>query len=196
MSKIVSKCFGLFLGLMLTGCGLAQTSRQIIINGELLADADLLALESYYQVVIPEGRYWYDPISGLVGPEHGPSAGQIMPGLALGTLSSSASGSGTGTFINGRELHWQEVQDLQRLLGIVYPGYFWMDAKGNVGAIGGTYLFNLFDLIYQANAGPTYNRSIFGHELTGSVMGDDQTVGFIDGSLGITCGPDGGCTGW
>lgn len=182
--------------LLIFGFAHTQDSRQITINGEQISAADLWALESYYQITIPDGRYWYDPISGLVGPENGPSVGQILPGLALGILSSSASGSGTGTFINGRELHWQEMQDLQNLLGTVYPGYFWMDAQGNVSSIGGTYLFNLFDLIAQANTEPAYHRSIFGHELTGSVIGDGQTVGFIDGNLGITCGPDGGCTGW
>ncbi|MCA9838566.1 MAG: hypothetical protein KC422_16730 [Trueperaceae bacterium] len=185
--------------IILLGFTFAQSgsARQVYINGEIISTEDVMALEAYYQVYIPDGAYWYDGISGLVGPQGGPAVGQIMPGLALGgQLSPNASGTGTGTFINGRELHWQEVQGLQQLLGRVDQGYFWMDAGGNIGYAGGGYLFNLFDVMRQASASPSYNRSIFGHELTGSVIGDGTTVGFIDGDLGITCGPDGGCTGW
>lgn len=186
---------------LLTGFALTQSQRAVYINANLISNEDVAALELFYQVYIPDGAYWYDPVSGLVGPVGGPSVGQIMPGLALGSLQADASGGGsgtlTGTFVNGRELHPQEVADLTALLGVVYTGYFWLDAAGNLGYEGGGYLLNLVDAMRASSDGLRGDgRSIFGHSLTGSVIGDGDTVGFIDGDLGITCGPDGGCTGW
>jgi hypothetical protein len=58
-------------------------SRNVIFNGVFVSDEDIAALESYYQTYIPDGNYWYDPVSGLWGFEGYPAAGQIVPWLEL-----------------------------------------------------------------------------------------------------------------
>lgn len=192
--KTFIRKYSILLAVLFLTSALAEGNRQVFINQSRISDEDVYALETYYQVQIPDGYFWYDPISGLVGVEGGPSVGQIYPDLPLGgSLRADASQGNTSVFVNGRELHLLEVIDLQRLLGVVYPGYYWMDAQGNVGAVGGGFLFNLYTVSSSSDPLRADGRSIFGHSLTGSVIGDGQTVGFIDGGLGITCGPDGGC---
>ena len=95
---------------------------------------------------MPDGHYWYDAASGAAGVWGGPAAAYLGPGLSLGcTLPATASGGGdgrvTGVFVNGRELHPLDVAGLRRLVP-VWPGRYWWDAAGNVGAEGGLVLFN------------------------------------------------------
>jgi hypothetical protein len=110
----------------------AQES-EILVNGQPLTLEEV----AYYGVELPPGRYWYDQVSGLWGIEGGPSTDQIMAGLPLGgPLQSDASMSDTDVFINGREIHMDEVAELMRMFGEVPPGRYWLGAD-LVGGIEG-----------------------------------------------------------
>ena len=172
-----------------------QSQDQIIFNDVVLNQEEANNFQG-----LSAGRYWYDPISGLWGMEGGPSAGQFYPGLQLGQLRSDASvmPGTTNVFVNGRELHPQEVYFLQSLYGYVVPGYYWLDANGNGGFEGGPAIYNLGAAMASGmggGGGGGGGGGNLGHSVTGSVIGDGgDTVGYIgnDGT-GITCGPDGGC---
>lgn len=146
----------LLLALLLLPAALdaAAQERAVIINQTRLDDATVQALEQAYQVQVLDGRYWYDARSGAWGYEGGPVAGLILPGLDLGgPLRADASGGTTSVFVNGRELHVQDVLALQQLVGVVLPGRYWLDAYGNVGYEGGPALLNLAVLAQQASGG-------------------------------------------
>ena len=162
--------------------------RAVIVNGSPLEAHVLQALEQGYSVHIADGRYWYDRVSGLWGYEGGPNRGQILPGLPLGgPLHPNASGGRTAVVVNGRILHPVEIAFLHQRFGSVIPGRYWLDPRGNAGFEGGPPQWNLSA---RASGG---RRSLLGHSLTGSVLSDGTTTGYIGGGVGITCGPDGGC---
>lgn len=115
-----------FAGLLLT----AAASPEVTVNGTVLDDRTLQALEKGYQSRVPPGRYWYDAFSGAWGLEGGPAAGQILPGLPLGgPLRADASRGRTGVFVNGRELHSLDVAALRRCVQVI-PGRYWVRADG------------------------------------------------------------------
>ena len=161
-------------------------AQQVTVNGRALTAADLAALRQRHRlpesVAIAPGRYWYDRVSGLWGMEGGPTQGQLLAGLELGgPLAADASGGGTGVFINGRELHPEEVAYLQRLFGYVVPGRYWLNHLGVGGQEGGPPLFNLAAAGQQANQGGGYGytrRTPFG------------SIG-SDGSCSYYMAPDG-----
>lgn len=132
------------LSVVMAGTVFAQDARNVVINRVRVSDQAVQALEAYYRTIIPDGSYWYDPVSGLWGVEGGPAAGKMLPYLELGgPLRADASGGGTGVFINGRELHPLEVYYLWQLFGVVLPGPYWLDADGVGGYEGGPPLFDL-----------------------------------------------------
>jgi hypothetical protein len=153
--------------------GIAFAQREVYVNGLLISEADVQALESSYFVQIPAGSYWYDAISGLVGLEGNPPSGQIMPGLALGgTLQANASSSGTGVFINGRELHPLEIAYLQKMYGLVYPGRYWMNAQFIGGLEGGPAFFNLAANVGTGQASSAYSKY-------GTIVSDGSFTGYM-----------------
>ena len=173
---------------------------QIIFNDVALNQDEV----NSFQGMLSPGRYWYDPVSGLWGMEGGPSVGQLYPNLALGgplRENASVPSGTTYVYVNGRELHPQEVYFLQSLYGSVIPGRYWLDANGNGGFEGGPAIYNLGAAMARGMGGGgggygggSGGGGRLGHSVTGSVIGDGNTVGYIgtDGT-GITCGPDGGC---
>lgn len=129
----------------------------IIVNGQVLDAAGRQALRTYEAQTgaVPPGRYWYDTATGAAGRWGGPMTALLAPGMALpGPLPGAASGGGdgrlTGVFINGRELHPQDVTGL-RQFGTVMPGRYRWDVWGNVGLEDGAFLFNFF-AVAQAQA--------------------------------------------
>lgn len=117
---------------------------QVVINGQALSNAQVKEFEHQYQTRLVDGRYWYDARCGAWGLESGPTAGFILPGLALpGPMPATISGGGTGIFINGREIHPTDRQVLINMFGTALPGRYWLDAYGNLGPEGGPVLVNL-----------------------------------------------------
>jgi hypothetical protein len=144
--------------------GSSVRAQDVVVNGQVVTNEQMQAIQQRLGIPetapIPPGRYWYDRFSGLWGMEGGPTMGQILPELDLGgPLQPDASGSGTGVFINGRELHLQEVAFLQQLFGYVIPGRYWLDWQGIGGFEGGPAAFNLRAAAQQAGAGGVYGGS-------------------------------------
>lgn len=138
------------LAALLAGAAHGQ-SANIVINGVALTDEEIVD----YQVWVPDGRYWYDPVSGLWGAEGGPSVGYIDPELPLGgELASNASGSGSGVFINGREIHSIEVMRLMDIFGgPIQQGRYWLGADGVGGVEGFAASFSLTEQEPQQEQG-------------------------------------------
>jgi hypothetical protein len=163
-------------------------STEVAINGTVLSLEKVEALQQQYQTKIPPGRFWYDAQSGAWGMQGGPTIGFIAAGLDLpGPMPADISAGGTGIFINGREIHPQDQMALYALLGATYPGRYWLDAQGNLGIEGGTFLVNLISASQQ-QAGAK----------GGLYSGMGGTVG-VDGSGGVlfySKNASGGYTTW
>jgi len=133
-----------------------QTDRVVIVNGKRLSADELAKIERTYQVNILPADYWYDRKTGAWGIQGGPTKGFVLPDLELGggRLAADASGGGTQVFINGRELHPNDVAFIQRcLVAPVQPGRYWVVADGTGGYEGGPPLFNLVALCNQRRSG-------------------------------------------
>lgn len=178
-------------------------ARQVVINQVTLDAETLQALDQYLQRQTPDGRYWYDPTSGLWGYEGGPVAGALDANLQLGgPLRADASGGDTGVFINGRELHETDVAGLQGLFGQVAPGRYWLNDSGIGGVENQPASFDLVAAVQQqqqamqgvAQPPPQQRSSVLSsYDLTGlAVIGDDSgPVGIIGSDFGVTFGPGG-----
>ena len=125
-------------------------TRAVYINRTKLPADTLQLFESRFGLAIPDGRYWYDALSGGWGQEGGPALGFTYGGLPLGgPLPADISGGGTGVYVNGRELHPMDLLGLQQLVGPVMPGRYWLDAEGFAGPEGGPPVANLRALAAQ-----------------------------------------------
>ena len=128
-----------------------RRQRQITFNAAEMDERGWLVLrqlEAFTGVRLPDGDYWYDAQSGAAGRWGGPAAVLLVPGLPLGgSLPARASGGGdgrlTGIFVNGRELHPDDVRALYAIYGQAWPGRWWVNARGDFGAEGGPALGNL-----------------------------------------------------
>jgi hypothetical protein len=69
--------------------GSPASAQDIYVNGQPVPQQEIRDLQQRMGIPeaapIPAGRYWYDRVSGLWGMEGGPTQGQILPGLELGT---------------------------------------------------------------------------------------------------------------
>jgi hypothetical protein len=160
-----------------SGTGSASMGRRtVIINGVQLGDTEVLAIEHQYRVRLQDGSYWYDRRSGAWGYRGGPTVGVAPPGLDLGgPLASDASNGNTGVFVNGRQLHLQEVIQLQQLLPMVLPGRYWLDAAGNFGYEGGFLLGNVWAI--AASRGGPREGILSSYDKTGiAVIGGDVLI--------------------
>jgi hypothetical protein len=128
----------------------AQDSRNVFINRSRLPDDTLSLLEQQFRTKVPDGRYWYDQLSGAWGKEGGPTLGFTLPGMPIGgPLTPDISGGTTAVYINGRRLHVVDLAGLQQLTGPIMPGRYWVDAQWNAGQEGGPALVNLRMLAAQ-----------------------------------------------
>lgn len=141
----------------------AQGQRSVLINRVRLPNDTLQLLEQTFNTKVPDGRYWYDMMSGAWGMENGPTMGFTLPGLPIGgPLPPDISRGNTGVFINGRQLPMQDLTALQQLTGPVQPGRYWVDGQGYAGLEGGPALVNLKQLasnLYRQNGGVGENYS-------------------------------------
>lgn len=173
--------------------------RRITFNGGRLDQLGwrvLEQLEAYSGTRLPDGDYWYDARAGVAGRWGGPAAVLIMPGLPLGgRLPARASGGGngqlTGIFVNGRELHPDDVRALIATYGQAWPGRWWVDGWGNFGAEGGPAMGNL----RQAAAARGGSWSSGGGAGSNSFWAGGDGNGYVwamDGYSGCSFASDGG----
>ncbi len=157
----------------------AAAQDRVIINGERVTQeafaGELGRLGFSVTTEVPDGDYWYDDVSGLWGVRGGPMLGQLPPDLNLGgKLPADASGSGSGVFMNGRELHSTEVAYLQQLFGYTIPGRYWMNAQGVGGVEGGPPIFDMVAVARSLNRAGSYTRrGLFGS------MGSDGSCSYF-----------------
>lgn len=153
-------------------------SRDVTINGTRLTEELVASLERSFGVRILNGAYWYDQVCGAWGLEGGPTLGFIPAGLDLGgRLRPDASGGATGVFVNGRQLHLQEVAALRRLTQVT-PGRYWLDAAGNVGYEGHPVpILNLVQLSASSGGGSSHWRS----GITGIGAGSSGGTSYVMG---------------
>jgi hypothetical protein len=88
-------------------------------------------VERRYGVRLPNGRFWYDDVSGAIGLWKGRVPGFPPAGLHLGPkMPPDCSTGGTGVFVNRCELHALDVMALRQFM-LVLPGRWWVDTYGN-----------------------------------------------------------------
>lgn len=179
------------------GPSLGQIPPDLEIGGNLPADAS--GDSSDYWYYNSSGYFGYlntylnpnNPIPGLQLPV---SVQQGIPWI-----------SGTGVFINGRELHVLELLVLMATDNYQYPApnyqlRFWLDDNGDLGlgdVVGVDKFYSLVsDKGRQAGGYVENTNTGTVNWAGGSVLGGGDTVGFISseyGGVSVTCGPDGGC---
>ena len=133
----------------------SQFSHSITFNGRALnamEQATLQQLEMMLGFQLPSGAYWYDPTCGAIGLWGQPPTGYLPPGLQLGgAVPVNASEGGTGIYINGREIHPIERQQLLMLLGAAESGHYFFDSSGNWGLENGPVQGNVFQMAEQSS---------------------------------------------
>lgn len=131
--------------------------RNVTINGAPLSaaqESQMEAIELMFRFRLEDGAWWYDRMSGAIGRWGGPISGHIPGALDLGPeMSPDCSCSGTGVFVNGREIHPDDLAGLRPLIGLVQPSRYFVDAVGNAGYEGGPALFNLVTLAQRNGIG-------------------------------------------
>ncbi|MFH1786006.1 MAG: hypothetical protein ABH842_06270 [Candidatus Micrarchaeota archaeon] len=117
-----------------TSVSSVQQLPEVVVNGKTLSLEEIQELVNYYGIFY-EGRFWYDPISGLAGREGYPAEFRLYPGHTfLGEIDQDASNGDTGVIVNDRELTEVEIQYLESVLQMQrQPGYYYLDSQGNFG---------------------------------------------------------------
>jgi hypothetical protein len=168
LARLCGTCALALLLIALAGWTTARAENGVIVNGAPLDAPTARALESAYRTRLVPGRYWYDQQSGLWGLEGGPSVGLVAAGLSLAPMHPRASvgrNAGiTGVYINGREIHPDELLYLRAIYGYVNRARYWLDARGIAGYEGGPAQFNVAAAARQQRAGGAGHtrRGLFG----------------------------------
>ena len=137
-------------GLMQSSEAAAQAARSVVINRAKLPADTLTLLEQTFRTRVPDGRYWYDKVSGAWGQEGGPTIGFTVPLLPIGgALPADISRGTTGVFINGRQLPPDDLLALQQLTGPIAQGRYWLESQGNAGYEGQPAIVNLRAIAMQ-----------------------------------------------
>jgi hypothetical protein len=158
------------------------------------------ALDAHWGTQLPDGDYWYDPLSGAAGVWGGPTAIMLPPAMPLGggMVPANASGGGdgrlTGIFINGRELHPDDVAMLAYLIGVQpQAGRWWADAAGNFGPEGWAAVGNVYNLAQSRQGGAAWSHGSASGSSTFWVGSDGNGYNWaMDGASGCSYASDGG----
>jgi hypothetical protein len=124
------------------------------VNGAWLDERDRARLDTAYGVRVFDGDFWYDPASGAWGPAGGPIAGFAPSGLPLGAP--PAMPSGTGVFVNGRELHPEDLASLHELVTLP-EGRYRLDRFGTLALERGRPLVNLQTIARKRGRGGAWS---------------------------------------
>ncbi|MEL6809975.1 MAG: hypothetical protein AAFP76_01420 [Bacteroidota bacterium] len=153
-----------------------KAQNTVYVNDVRVPQQTLHQLAAHYNIQIQDGRYWYDQYTGAWGVQGGPTLGFALPFMNLGgPLKANASNGNTRVFVNGRELHYRDVQALQRIITVI-PGRYWLDSKGNGGYEGAPASFNLLYLARQSG-GSTFFRNSYTGIGGGSSGGTSYVIG-------------------
>ena len=129
------------------------------INGQRLTQQQIMQLANFGIQAQP-GSYWYDPMSGAWGVWGQPTAGFVAPGIPVAPLPAQASNGNTGIFVNARNIPISEAMYLQQLAGApIMPGQYWLDARGNAGAVGQPAQINFLQRAQATRGQFQWNRS-------------------------------------
>ena len=94
------------------GCAGLETTRKVYVNGEKLGALSVAGMDQQTGRVLPDGRYWLEPLSGNWGVEgnstplgnvHAANALAGQPGGAVASGGGSTSNSVNGTAGTGRD---------------------------------------------------------------------------------------------
>lgn len=173
------------------------TDRNIIVNEAGLTPYTIRLLSEDFGYTVQDGEYWYDSYSGAWGLKGGPIAGFIRPNLNIGgPLREGASGVGTSVFLNGRELHPQDLHYLQNIVGWIVPGRYWLDARGYFGYEGNPPSTNIIQMAHSAslNASELAANPYFSQEHTSIFFWIGEKYSFYDADKGCKMKPGGGLT--
>ncbi len=181
----------------------AKDQRAVHVNGTALTDEQVKSLTARYRMPIAPGEYWYDTRTGLWGITGGPAAGFLMPGEPIGgALQADASGGSTKVFVNGRELHAEDVRNLDKLFAVygtrTLPGRYWSDASGNFGLEGQALpLGNFREMVARASRnasrGSSYKNNPWSYTTDYTAFGSDGNSSYFESKK--TYGADKGTTG-
>lgn len=156
--------------------------RAVFVNDVKLSTTILNQLEAAYQTQIQDGHYWYDKKSGAWGYANGPAQGVLPANLNLGgRLKANASGSRTGVYVNGREVHVTEAPFFQAVFGAYYRNRYWMDAYGNLGVEGSNALVNVYQVMQQYAAQNKSNSYYHSNSNLDHYSGGDSSGFYIMG---------------
>ena len=196
-------------GIVMTGtAGTAQPDTavgkqpvEVRVNGTALTAEQVKTLTVRYRTPIAAGEYWYDARTGLWGIAGGPAAGFLMPGEQIGgVLQANASGGGTQVFVNGRELHIEDVRNLDKLFALygtrTLPGRYWSDANGSFGREGEALpLGNFREMVSRAggSGSASYKNNPWSYTNDYTAFGSDGNSSYFESRK--TYGADKGTTG-
>lgn len=145
--------FLFFISAVSIACNAQNKMKELVINDVVVPAQTVAQLEAAYHVKFVPGSYWYDRMTGAFGLKGGPCSGIGVAGLNIGgPLKANASGGGSNVFINGRDLHPQDVLAFQTFMQVI-PGRYWMDAYGNFGYENVPYALGNVYQLYRAKFG-------------------------------------------
>mmetsp|Transcript_54349 Transcript_54349/g.133214 ORF Transcript_54349/g.133214 Transcript_54349/m.133214 type:complete len:205 (+) Transcript_54349:298-912(+) len=120
----------------------------VIVNNLPVTHGALVDLQLRGIGPMPPGQYWYDPVSGGWGFVGSGLVGILPPDLTFsgGVLDERCSRGVTGVFVNGRELHANDLVWLSSFGVELVRGRYWLQANGPFGVEGSSVAIgNLLD---------------------------------------------------